>query len=111
MQVTIKVDYIVEIPDCNIETITACFKKILLLFFSEFVTLIVNEFAIQYLNQESQPFSCTKCGSKRGFAWKTKYAKDTKIATIFGTIVLGQMQVQCKSCGTYQLRVNSMAIR
>ena len=30
MQVTMKVDYIVEIPDSNIETITACFKKVLL---------------------------------------------------------------------------------
>ncbi len=92
MQVTIKVDYIVEIPDCNIETITACFKKVLLVFLKEFVIRIVNEFAIQYLAQETQPFSCTKCG-------KTKHAKDTNIATIFGPIVLGQMQVQCKSCG------------
>lgn len=99
MQVTIKVDYIVEIPDSNIETITACFKKVLLLFLREFVIRIVNEFAIQYMNQEAQPFACTKCGSKSGFVWKTKHAKDTKVATIFGTIVLGQMQVKCKSCG------------
>ncbi len=99
MQVTIKVDYIVEIPDSNIETITACFKKVLLLFLREFVIRIINEFAIQYMNQETQPFACTKCGSKSGFAWKTKHAKDTKIATIFGTIILGQMQVKCKSCG------------
>lgn len=99
MQVTIKVDYIVEIPDSNIETITACFKKVLLLFLREFVIRIVNEFAIQYMNQETQPFACTKCGSMSGFVWKTKHAKDTKIATIFGTIILGQMQVKCKSCG------------
>lgn len=99
MQVTIKVDYIVEIPDSNIETITACFKKVLLLFLREFVIRIVTEFAIQYMNQEIQPFACTKCGSKSGFTWKTKHAKDTKIATIFGTIILGQMQVKCKSCG------------
>ncbi|MCP4459077.1 MAG: hypothetical protein GY816_13800 [Cytophagales bacterium] len=99
MQVAIKVDYIVEIPDSNIETITACFKKVLLLFLREFVTRIVNEFAIQYMNHETQPFTCTKCGSKSGFVWKTKHAKNTKIATIFGTIILCQMQVQCKSCG------------
>ncbi len=99
MKIPIKVDIIVEIPDCNIETITACFKKVLQGFLKEFVIRIVNEFAIQYLSQETQPFSCTKCGSNRGFAWKTKHAKDTKIATIFGPVVLGQMQVQCKSCG------------
>lgn len=99
MQVTIKADYTVEIPDSNIETITACFKKVLLLFLREFVIRIVNEFAIHYMNQETQPFACTKCGSKSGFSWKTKHAKDTKVATIFGTIVLGQMQVKCKSCG------------
>ncbi len=99
MHVTIKVDYIVEIPDSNIETITACFKKVLLLFLREFVSTIVSEFAIRYMDQKTQPFACTKCGSKSGFSWKTKHAKDTKIATIFGTIILGQMQVKCKSCG------------
>ncbi len=99
MQVTVKANYIVDIPDSNIETITACFKKVLLLFLREFVLTIVNEFAIQYMAQETQPFACTKCGSKNGFSWKTKHAKDTKIATIFGAIIIGQMQVKCKSCG------------
>ncbi len=46
MPVTVKIDYIVEIPDSNIETITACFKKALLLFLREFVLTIVSEFTI-----------------------------------------------------------------
>ncbi len=54
MRVTIKVNYIVEIPDCNLETITACFKKVLLLFLRELVIRIINEFAIKYMNQEMQ---------------------------------------------------------
>ncbi len=94
MQVSMKVDYIVEIPDSNTETTTACFKNVLL-FLRDFVMTIVNEFAIQYMAQETQPFACTKRGSKSGFSWETKYAKDKKTATIFGTIIPGQMQVKC----------------
>ena len=99
MKVTIKNDYIIEIPDCNIETIIACFKKVLILFLQEFVIKILNEFATHYMNQETQPFSCSQCGNNRGFTWKTKHAKDTKIVTIFGAIMVGQMQVKCKICG------------
>jgi len=99
MKVTIKNNYIVEIPDCNIETVIACFKKVLILFLRDFTTIILTEFAIEYMSQTMLPFACERCGKKSSFTWKTKHAKDTRISTIFGEIILGQMQVKCKSCG------------
>jgi len=102
MTISIKINYKISIPDCNIETIIACFKKILVLFLTDFVIaiLILTEFAQFYMNQEGQPFECEKCGSNNKFIWKTKNAaKDTRIGTIFGAIQVGQMQVECKGCG------------
>ncbi len=99
MTIRININYEISIPDCNIETIIACFKKILLLFLADFVISILTEFAQFYMNQESQPFECEKCGSNNKFIWKTKNAKDTRIGKIFGAIKVGQMQVECKGCG------------
>lgn len=99
MTININIDYKISIPDCNIETIIACFKKILVLFLTDFVISILTEFAQFYMDQESQPFECEKCGSNNKFIWKTKNAKDTRIGTIFGAIKVGQMQVECKGCG------------
>ncbi len=99
MTIRININYEISIPDCNIETIIACFKKILLLFLADFVISILTEFAQFYMNQERQPFECEKCGSNNKFIWKTKNAKDTRIGKIFGSIKVGQMQVECKGCG------------
>ena len=99
MRVTINFNYKVELGDCNIETMVACFKKVLILFLQDFVMRILNEFATQYMNQKTQPFACDKCGSDSNFTWKTRHAKDTRISTIFVEIIIGQMQVKCKSCG------------
>lgn len=99
MTINININYKIIIPDCNIETITACFKKILLLFLTEFVITILTEFATHYMNQERQPFECERCGSNNNFIWKTKKAKDTRIGLVFGEIKIGQMQVECKNCG------------
>ena len=48
MQVSIKGDYIIEIPDNNIEIITAFFKKVLLLFLREFILTLVNQGIYEY---------------------------------------------------------------
>ncbi len=99
MTVTISINYKIEIPDCNIETIIACFRQALILFLSDFVNTILIEFAIQYMKEKTFLFACEGCGSNHGFIWKTKRARDTRISTVFGKIMLWQMQVMCKSCG------------
>lgn len=45
MTIKININYKISISDCNIETITACFRKVLILFLTEFVTTILKEFA------------------------------------------------------------------
>ncbi len=90
MEIPVKFNCTVEIPDSNIETIIACFKKVLILFLRDFVITILNEFATRYMTQKTQPFACSKCGNKSGFTRKTKDAKDTKISTIFAEIIIGQ---------------------
>jgi len=99
MRIHFNVDYNVDIPDCAMGSITAVFKKLLLLIFADFARLVLEQFAISFMNQTAKPFSCEKCGNSTNFIWKTKRAKDTKITTIFAEIKLPQMQVQCKKCG------------
>ena len=61
------------------------------LFLSEFIGVIVLKFAEAYMSKEEKPFYCDKCGNNRNFIRKTGNAKPTKIITIFGEIVLGQI--------------------
>lgn len=99
MTVNIKCNYTIELPNCNMETVTAAFRKVLILFLRDFVLVILNKFATEYMNQKTKPFKCEKCGNNTRFIWKTRRAKNTRITTIFGEVILGQMQVQCKNCG------------
>jgi len=99
MTVHLRVDYTVEIPDCKIESITAAFRRLVLLVLADFATAVLHSFATYYMEQTVKPFTCKGCGNSRNFIWKTKHAKDTTIGTIFGDITLGQMQVKCKKCG------------
>jgi len=92
------IDFEIEILNCRIETIIACFKKLSNLILAELAMKILLEFAIQYMEEKKQPFVCNGCGDKSNFIWKTKQGKPSKISTIFGAMIVGQMQVQCKSC-------------
>jgi len=99
MRINFKVDYTVDIADPAIENITAVFKEMSIGILSDLVRVILEQFAIYFMDQVSKPFSCEKCGNSTNFIWKTKRAKDTKITTIFGEIKLPQMQIKCKGCG------------
>ena len=79
MIINISLNYKISIPDCNIETIIACFKKVSILFLRDFTTTILNEFAKQYMIQKTLPFGCTKCGKKDVFTWKTKHADERQL--------------------------------
>ena len=98
-----KIDFVfnfsIDLPDCSIDTIIAAFKKVLPMFLAEFVKVILNEFANVYMSMSVKPFCCDVCGNNTNFIWKTKNAKPATIVTIFGEIILGQMQIQCKECG------------
>ncbi len=97
MQIDFKVN--INIPNCKIDTIIGAFKKALPIFLTEFIKTILIKFAEEYMSKAVKPFSCDKCGNKRNFIWKTRNAKPTTIVTIFGEVVLGQLQIECKNCG------------
>lgn len=99
MTLHLNFDYSVEIPDCKIESIVAVFRKLVLLLLANFATAVLHKFGTQYMEQAVKPFECKGCGNRANFIWKTKWAKDTTIKTIYGDIILGQMQVKCKKCG------------
>jgi len=99
MKINIAFNFNIDMPDCKIDTIIAALKKVLPLFLTEFVKTILLEFANHYMQEVEKPFSCDKCGNNKSFIWKTRNAKTTTIVTIFGEIVLGQLQIQCKTCG------------
>ena len=99
MKINIAFNFNIDMPDCKIDTIIAALKKALPLFLTEFVKTILLEFANHYMQEAEKPFFCDKCANNKSFIWKTRNAKTTTIITIFGEIVLGQLQIQCKTCG------------
>lgn len=99
MKTNLSIKISVETPDCKIDTIIGAFKKVLPLFLAEFAKVILKGYAKDIMSLVEKPFSCDHCGNNRHFIWKTMNAKPTTIMTIFGKIVLGQMQIQCKECG------------
>ena len=98
MKFNIPCNFDIDMPDCKIDTIIAVLKKVLPLFLAKFVKTILIAFANNYMLETEKPFSCDKCGNKKSFIWKTRNAKSTTIVTIFGEVILGQLQIQCKKC-------------
>lgn len=91
-------NYNVEIESCNIDHLTAVFKQMMVMIFSDFVKSVLRDFAERSMAMEKKPFCCP-CGNSKDFVWKTGNAKSTKISTIFAELELPQIQVRCKSCG------------
>ncbi len=74
MEITISVNYVVDLPDCKINTITSAYKKLQRMIFSDMVNQVLIQFATKYMSQKKKPFPC-KCGNNSEFTWKTKNAK------------------------------------
>lgn len=98
MKTSMSLNISIDIPDCKIDTIIAAFKKVLPLFLAEFTKTILEGYAKEVMSWAVKPFSCDQCGNNEYFIWKTMNAKPTTIFTIFGEIILGQIQIKCKVC-------------
>jgi len=59
--------------------------------------------------RREKPFSCGRCGNSERFIWKTRSGKPTKVLTTFAWVTLGQMQIQCSSCG-HKLSITRMLL-
>ena len=97
MKIELDLHYIIETEECNIDYLVEIFKKLSKMILVEFVKTVLIVFADKYMKMVRKPFSCT-CGNNRNFIWKTKNAKPTTADTVYGSLELPQMQVQCKKC-------------
>lgn len=99
MKINFCCDISIDIDKPNLKNITESFLKIQRIILPRFINSILLSFAEHYMKLEKKPFVCGKCGNAHNFVWKTKKGKQTKLLTIFGIVLLNQMQVKCKNCG------------
>lgn len=99
MKFNIVFNYNIDIRDCKLNTILAGFNEIKEVLLNMLMQEIIEQFANCYMSQERKPFICEKCNNDKHFIWKTRHGKQTKIITVFQTVLLRQLQVECKECG------------
>lgn len=89
----------IDIDKPDLKSITEAFHDIQKILLPLFFNQVILNFAEYYMSMPEKPFSCSQCGNKHSFIWKTRKGKETNILSIFGMLILNQLQVQCKVCG------------
>ncbi len=89
----------IDIDKPNLKNITEAFHEIQKILLPSFFNQVILNFAEHYMSLEEKPFHCDCCGNNNSFIWKTHKGKSTDILSIFGMLVLNQLQIQCKYCG------------
>ena len=90
----------VQLKDSNICSILAAFAELLPLLLADFFQKVLVGFGEHAMAQKKKPFACEGCGNDENFIWKTRHGKDTKIHAFYGWVILRQLQVLCKRCGS-----------
>ncbi len=88
----------IDIMSPKLKDICKNFTQIIKILLQEFFSQVITAFADEYMNQSVKPFSCDICNNNTQFKWKTHHGKATSIVTIFGTLNLFQLQIECKTC-------------
>jgi hypothetical protein len=65
--------------DGSLESILKAFCKILPEILRDFIQRIVVGFGESAMAQSRKPFCCDECGNDKGFIWKTRHGKETRI--------------------------------
>ncbi len=89
----------IDIDKPDLKSITEAFHEIQKVILPAFFNQVILIFAEYYMSLEEKPFYCSKCGNNHSFIWKTRKGKKTSILSIFGMLILNQLQVKCKECG------------
>lgn len=99
--ITIEFDcqFRVDISDSSLAAILMAFSKLLPQVLMDFIHKVLLGFGERAMGQTRKPFCCERCGNDKGFIWKTRHGRETKILTVFQWVRLQQLQVQCKRCG------------
>jgi hypothetical protein len=66
---------------------------------ADFIQKVLTGIGEHAMSLKRKPFCCDKCGNNEELIWKTRHGKETKILTVFQSVKLLQLQVQCKVCG------------
>jgi hypothetical protein len=90
---------IIDISSPRLDEICKKFCLIFKVIICEYFKQVILSFAEWYIAHGSGEIKCGQCGGGGGFIWKTRHGKPTMIMTIFGAVILNQLQVQCKGCG------------
>ena len=89
----------VHLKDSRISTILAAFGVLLPQLLMDFFQKVLVGFGEYAMALKKKPFTC-KCGNDVDFTWKTRHGKETKIHGFFCWLVLRQLQIKCKHCGS-----------
>lgn len=89
----------IDIALPKLKYITEAFFKIQKSFLQQFFQNVLLAFAEYFMSFQVKPFRCDKCSNRQYFKWKSRHGKETSLLTIFGQVILKQLQVQCKQCG------------
>ncbi len=89
----------IDIDKPDLKNITEAFYKIQKILLPYFFNQVILNFAEYYMSLNEKPFHCPQCGNNHSFIWKTRKGKQTTILSIFGMLVLNQLQTKCKCCG------------
>jgi hypothetical protein len=98
MKIKLQVSKTIELSDPKLETIVDVFQEIMQELFPRLIDGVVLNFAEEILGQGDKTIQCERCGSSGSLRWKTKHGEQTKIVTIFQSVLIRQLQVQCVRC-------------
>ena len=98
MQVQFTCNTNIDIKSPTLNEISTNLSRIIKEIVQEFFRQVLLTFANHYMESNCLPFPCAKCGQTNNFIWKTHKGKPTSLLSVFGWLILFQLQIQCKGC-------------
>jgi hypothetical protein len=99
MKINYRATFSIDIAEPTLKALTQAYSQLSRILISDFFQNVLRRFAEHFMELETKPFCCERCGNRKEFIWKTRVGKPTEVLTIFGLVRLGQLQVRCKHCG------------
>ena len=99
MKIDYRATFSIDIAEPTLKALTQAYSQLSRILLSDFFQNVLRRFAEHFMELETKPFCCERCGNRKEFIWKTRVGKPTEVLTIFGLVRLGQLQVRCKHCG------------
>jgi hypothetical protein len=108
MKIDYRATFSIDIAEPSLKALTQAYFQLSRILLSDFFQNVLRRFAEHFMELETKPFWCERCGNRKEFIWKTRVGKPTEVLTIFGLVRLGQLQVRCKHCGHKMYLVRRM---